>query len=154
MRRGVGSSRNAFIHDRRTHLGQNYKIFLLPLFADPPNSPEISGYIEGETIRLGQTVTLVCTSAGGNPPAKIAWFRNGVQTDTSYTSSGRESRNTYSFVAGADDNDAVFRCEASNKLVPEPMSAEIVLAVQCKCVCQKWDMCTGEYGISPFTSRS
>lgn len=46
---------------------------------DPPGPPEISGYIEGETIRLGQTITLVCAAAGGNPLAEITWYRNGIK---------------------------------------------------------------------------
>ena len=44
-------------------------------FSDPPGPPEITGYIEGETILLGQTVTLVCKAAGGNPLAEISWYR-------------------------------------------------------------------------------
>lgn len=105
---------------------------LLLFLPDPPGRPVITGYIQGETIRLGQTVTLVCSAEGGNPLAKITWFRNGEQTDTSYTTSGRESRNTYTFMAAADDNDAVYRCEARNELRPEPVKAEIVLSVQCE----------------------
>ena len=66
---------------------------------DPPGPPEISGYIEGETIRLGQTITLVCTAQGGNPLAEIIWYKNGIKVDSSYTTSGRASSNTYSFVA-------------------------------------------------------
>ena len=31
-------------------------------FSDPPGPPEITGYIEGETIRLGQTITTSWTS--------------------------------------------------------------------------------------------
>lgn len=96
----------------------------------PPGPPEISGYIEGETIRLGQTVTLVCTAAGGNPLATINWYRNGIKVDTSYTTSGRESRNTYSFLAATEDNNAKFRCESENELSPVPQSAEIILSVQ------------------------
>jgi len=53
-------------------------------FPDPPGPPEISGYIEGETIRLGQTVTLVCTAAGGNPLAEISWYRNGIKVRTTF----------------------------------------------------------------------
>jgi hypothetical protein len=48
-------------------------------FLDPPGAPEVSGYIEGETIRLGQTLTLVCTAKGGNPLAEITWYRNGIK---------------------------------------------------------------------------
>ena len=60
--------------------------------SDPPGTPEITGYQEGETIRLGQTVSLACTSHGGNPLPDVVWYKNGVAIDSSYTTSGRESR--------------------------------------------------------------
>ena len=100
--------------------------------SDPPGPPVISGYIEGETIRVDQTVNLACVAAGGNPLAEVIWYRDGVKKDTSFTSSGLESRNTYSFLATSDDDGAKFRCEAKNKLSPAPMTAEIVLDVQCE----------------------
>ncbi len=54
------------------------KQFLL-LFSVPPGPPEIQGYIEGETIRKGQTVSLTCVSHGGNPLATINWLKNDQQ---------------------------------------------------------------------------
>ena len=122
--------------------------------ADPPGPPEITGYIEGETILLGQTVTLVCKAAGGNPLAEISWYRyaiagvkkknnlhvlkincatrNGIKADSSYTTSGRDSSNTYTFMAATEDNNAKFRCESKNELSSQPLTAEIVLSVQCE----------------------
>ena len=94
--------------------------------------PEITGYIEGETIRKDQSVTLICISRGGNPLAEIKWYRNDVIVDSSYTNSGRESRNTYTFMAGTEDNDAKYRCEATNTQSPQPKIAEIILSVQCE----------------------
>ena len=102
------------------------------LITDPPGAPEITGYIEGETIRLGQTVTLICTAKGGNPLAQITWYRNGIKVDDSFTSSGRASSNTYSFMAATEDNNARYRCESTNELSPTPLQAEIILSVQCK----------------------
>ena len=112
----------------------NLPMVILTIFyiSDPPGPPEISGYIEGETIRLGQTITLVCTAEGGNPLAEIIWYKNGIKVDYSYTTSGRASSNTYSFVASTEDNNARYRCESKNELSPTPLSAEIILSVQCK----------------------
>ena len=56
--------------------------------SDPPEKPEIQGYMEGETIRMGETVTLVCESYGGNPLASIVWYKNNQRIDHSYTTSG------------------------------------------------------------------
>ena len=62
-------------------------------YLDPPERPEIMGYMEGETIRMGQTVTLVCESYGGNPLATIIWYKNGQRVDHSYTTMGSKSKN-------------------------------------------------------------
>ena len=51
-------------------------------WTDPPEKPEIQGYTSGETIRMGETVTLVCQAYGGNPLASIVWYRNGEPVDT------------------------------------------------------------------------
>ncbi len=64
-------TRSRCIHDLKTKK--------IVFFLDPPGAPEVSGYIEGETIRLGQTLTLVCTAKGGNPLAEITWYRNGIK---------------------------------------------------------------------------
>ena len=74
----------------------------------------------------------MCTAQGGNPLAEIIWYKNGIKVDSSYTTSGRASSNTYSFVASTEDNNARYRCESKNDLSPTPLSAEIILSVQCK----------------------
>lgn len=51
---------------------------------DPPGSPYIEGYTTGETLRRGQNVELVCKSRGGNPPAQLIWYKNGVQVRMAY----------------------------------------------------------------------
>ncbi len=103
-------------------------------YADPPGPPEIIGYTEGETVRTGQEVKLECISRGGNPLAQIVWYKNEVKIDHTYETTGRESRNVYIFRADASDNNARFRCEASNLLSPNPMKAEITLTVHCKSI--------------------
>ena len=88
--------------------------------------------MEGETIRMGQAVTLVCESYGGNPLAAIVWYKNNQRIDDSYTTSGSISKNTIMFLAQPDDNNAVYRCEANNKMIRKPLTAQIVMSVQCK----------------------
>ena len=81
---------------------------------------------------MGQTVTLVCESYGGNPLATIIWYKNGQRIDHSYTTMGSKSKNVLRFIAGSDDNNAKYRCEASNIMVSSPLAAEMVMSVQCK----------------------
>lgn len=81
---------------------------------------------------MGQEVKLECISRGGNPLAQIVWYKNEVKIDHTYETTGRESRNVHIFRAEASDNNARFRCEASNPLTATPMKAEITLTVHCK----------------------
>ena len=85
-----------------------------------------------ETIRMGQAVTLVCESYGGNPLAAIVWYKNNQRIDDSYTTSGSISKNTIMFLAQPEDNNAVYRCEARNKMISKPLTAQIVMSVLCK----------------------
>ncbi|CAH2098959.1 unnamed protein product [Euphydryas editha] len=50
----------------------------------PPGAPYIEGYAEGETVRRGQSLELVCRSRGGNPPAQLIWYKNGEQIRMAY----------------------------------------------------------------------
>ncbi|GBP70118.1 Nephrin [Eumeta japonica] len=52
---------------------------------DPPGAPYIEGYAEGETVRRGQNIELVCRSRGGNPPAQLIWYKNGEQIRMAYS---------------------------------------------------------------------
>lgn len=81
---------------------------------------------------MGHDVALECVSRGGNPLAQVVWYKNDVKIDHTYETSGRESRNVYTFRAEAGDNKARFRCEASNLLSISPMKAEVTLTVHCK----------------------
>jgi nephron len=101
-------------------------------FLDPPGAPEIEGYTQGEAIRKGDLVTLVCLSYGGNPLATLTWYRNAKRVDSSYTAVRNGSRNSYEFRAEAADNGAVFSCQAKNDLIESPLVAEITTTVQCE----------------------
>ncbi|XP_054719088.1 nephrin-like [Uloborus diversus] len=96
----------------------------------PPGPPEIEGYQEGETVRMGDTLTLACVSRGGNPLAKLVWYRNDQQVDVTYTTTGRESTNTLTFPVDSNDNNAIYRCEATNSVSLKPMIAMVKLTVQ------------------------
>ncbi|XP_043477806.1 nephrin-like isoform X3 [Leptopilina heterotoma] len=95
----------------------------------PPEPPQIEGYTEGETLRRGQQVELVCKSRGGNPPAQVVWFRNGEQINSAYRTEGRTSQNIQTFLAQAQDNKARYTCEVSNIMSVQPMKAHVDLTV-------------------------
>ncbi|XP_066154012.1 nephrin isoform X2 [Euwallacea fornicatus] len=95
----------------------------------PPGNPYIEGYTEGETIKRGQTVELVCRCRGGNPPAQLIWYKNGEQIRMAYRTAGRVSENVYTFTADASDNKARYKCEASNIMSKTPLKVEIDMTV-------------------------
>ncbi|KAL1502300.1 hypothetical protein ABEB36_007466 [Hypothenemus hampei] len=95
----------------------------------PPGLPYIEGYTEGETIKKGQKVELVCRSRGGNPPAQLIWYKNGEQIRMAYRTAGRVSENVYTFHADASDNKARYKCEANNIMSKSPLKAEIDMTV-------------------------
>lgn len=113
-------------------LTYTYIMYLFIVCLDPPGEPYIEGFTPGEKLKRGQTVQLVCKSRGGNPPAQLIWYKNGVQVRMAYRTQGRVSENTYTFTADVSDNKARFRCEASNVMSTEPLKTEVELSVLCK----------------------
>ncbi|KAF8792901.1 Irregular chiasm C-roughest protein like [Argiope bruennichi] len=99
---------------------------------DPPGIPEIEGYQEGDIVQVGDTLTLACITRGGNPQAELIWYRDNVQVDMSFTTSGREVTNIRTFTVDKTDNNAVYRCEASNSVTYHPRIATVKLSVQCE----------------------
>ncbi|XP_064595394.1 nephrin-like isoform X2 [Liolophura sinensis] len=96
----------------------------------PPGPPEISGYTNGQAIRAGDTLKLVCVSKGGNPLAQVIWFKNDQEVDFSYTGGNNKAVNELAFTVQATDNDAVYKCEASNVIPsPRPLTASYKLIV-------------------------
>ncbi|CAH1796696.1 unnamed protein product [Owenia fusiformis] len=99
----------------------------------PPGPPEITGYRTGQVVKTGDTVVLVCKSRGGNPLAMVYWYKNDVSVDRSYTtdSSANMARNEFEFVVDSTDNNAVYRCEATNVITSSsPPSASVRMTVQ------------------------
>ncbi|XP_068144561.1 nephrin isoform X1 [Drosophila tropicalis] len=95
----------------------------------PPGPPFFEGYSQGETVRRGQQMSIACRSRGGNPPAQLVWYRNGVAINSPQRTSGRLSENVYKFTASSEDNGATLLCEAKNLLSTTPLKAELNLTV-------------------------
>ncbi|XP_054719149.1 nephrin-like [Uloborus diversus] len=96
----------------------------------PPGIPEIEGYQEGDIVQVGDTLTLACITRGGNPQAELIWYRDNVQVDMSYSTSGREVTNIHTFTVDETDNNAIYRCESSNSVTYHPRIANVKLSVQ------------------------
>ncbi|XP_065200592.1 nephrin-like isoform X2 [Planococcus citri] len=95
----------------------------------PPGLPYIEGYNEGDALRSGQNVDLICRSRGGNPPAQLVWYKNGEQIGAVYRTWGRVSENVYSFIANMTHNKARFTCEASSVINNTRLTTEVNVTV-------------------------
>lgn len=64
----------------------------------------------------------------------MKWYRNSEQIDISYTTDSVDARslNEYTFSVRRVDNDAIYRCEASNTASAAPLTSEVSLNVYCK----------------------
>lgn len=97
--------------------------------------PQIEGYKNGDQISALDTLTLACLSRGGNPLARLIWYKDGYLADSSYSSAeGKESTNTYSLVVKPEDNNAVVTCQANNPALLKPLSSSVKLTVLCKLI--------------------
>lgn len=106
--------------------------FSFSFYEDAPGIPQIEGYIEGDLVTSGDTLTLACITRGGNPPPNLIWRRGNVQVDATYTVSGHVTTNVHTFRVDASDNNGVYRCEAASIMTKEPISASVKLSVHCK----------------------
>merc|ERR1719187_802876 len=84
----------------------------------------VDGVRSHDAVTAGQTVMLVCSSKGGFPDPLLNFTRNDEAVG-----SAREFRNTHTFIASDDDNNAVYKCLAQNELMHRPVVSEIVLNV-------------------------
>jgi len=91
-----------------------------PTCLSPPGEPSLKLRVDNEpygrmeelaVLRAGQTVSLRCTSKGGNPVPSLTFTKNGA----SFGPGPKAYQNTHTFVTTTEDNGAVFGCIAQNQ---------------------------------------
>ena len=90
--------------------------------------------MEGTTkgLRSGLAHQLTCRSAGGNPPARLTWLKDGHRLTTGveeHSASNGGVVSTVTFVPADDDDRAVIACQAMNKALAEPLETSVKLGV-------------------------
>ncbi|XP_071505856.1 uncharacterized protein [Diadema antillarum] len=75
---------------------------------------------------VGDNITLVCESRGGDPPATLSWVRG---TTRLVTKRGRHSKGDpviqYSMTLTEDDSDVRFTCVANNQALQQPRTCSL-----------------------------
>ncbi|XP_071166173.1 basement membrane-specific heparan sulfate proteoglycan core protein-like isoform X2 [Mytilus edulis] len=80
--------------------------------------------ITGPTFILdGNSVTLTCTSTGGNPAPTVYWYRVNKLLDTTYNTTNGVTTNSFTFVANGSHHIAVFECRVNSSELESYLSA-------------------------------
>ncbi|XP_037789459.1 nephrin-like [Penaeus monodon] len=114
----------------------------------PPRLPEILGYKTGEVLLEGERRLLTCMVDSGNPRPVVEWQRHGRPTGmvhddpgwkATLTPSGGYFYNhqegshilnvTQEVTATQQEDSAVYECRVYNKLLTQPLSANVTLTV-------------------------
>ncbi|XP_063420714.1 hemicentin-1-like [Mytilus trossulus] len=90
------------------------------MIADSPDIPIITG---PTFILDGNSVTLTCTSTGGNPAPTVYWYRVNKLLDTTFNTTNGVTTNTYNFVANGSHHIAVFECRVNSSELESYLSA-------------------------------
>ncbi|KAH7986927.1 hypothetical protein HPB52_024615 [Rhipicephalus sanguineus] len=96
----------------------------------PPGAPEIEGYHEGDIVQVGHAhagVHLARRQSTGL--ARLEPRRPAAEG--ALQAASREATSAYTFTVTAADNNAVYRCEASNLVTLQPSQASVTLSVLC-----------------------
>ncbi|KAL4706177.1 hypothetical protein ACJJTC_015045, partial [Scirpophaga incertulas] len=95
----------------------------------PPSAPMITGYIPGTTLASGTVQKLSCISSGGNPLASLTWFKNDKKIHSTTKTSDKSVSAEISILTNVTDNQAQYRCEATNSATEIPLFETVTLNV-------------------------
>ncbi|XP_069180503.1 nephrin isoform X2 [Procambarus clarkii] len=95
----------------------------------PPEAPVILGYEPGRLLKKGNPQRLTCVSNGGNPLATLRWYKatQPLSAETRHDSGAAISE--LDVVLTESDNEAEYRCEATNSATSEPLVNSTILSV-------------------------
>ncbi|XP_016957416.1 nephrin isoform X2 [Drosophila biarmipes] len=95
----------------------------------PPAPPLVSGYMEGQIIPAGSVQKLLCVSSGGNPLATLTWYKNDKRINSVIRAADKSVSAEITILANVSDNQAQYRCEASNSATEIPLFQSTTLSV-------------------------
>ncbi|CAL8356291.1 unnamed protein product, partial [Arctogadus glacialis] len=110
--------------------GQPIKLAAAAIY--PPRPPVIRG-LEGDQVKAGSVLRLVCVSQGGNPLAVLNWMKNGEVVTTSWQEhlEGDLSSATLQIKVEPADNQAVFSCLSLSLVMSSPLAVSRKITVIC-----------------------
>ncbi|KAM3955389.1 LOW QUALITY PROTEIN: sticks and stones [Aphomia sociella] len=95
----------------------------------PPSAPMITGYVPGTALAAGTLQKLSCISSGGNPLAMLTWFKNDKKIHAVSKMNQKSVSSEISILTNVTDNQAQYRCEATNSATDFPLFEIVTLNV-------------------------
>ncbi|XP_055904488.1 nephrin isoform X2 [Eupeodes corollae] len=86
-----------------------------------PSAPSVTGYTDGQIIVAGSIQKLTCTSAGGNPPPTLIWYKNDKKLNSVSKLNGNTVISELTILANASDNQARYKCHVESKASDIPL---------------------------------
>ncbi|XP_070549933.1 obscurin-like [Ptychodera flava] len=93
-----------------------------------PESPDIAYPIctlSTDNLRIGESVTLICESKGGDPPATLEWTKDGDLQQAVAVSNGEFDRLGLTLTVTEDMHNAVFVCSSDHPTFQEPDTCQL-----------------------------
>ncbi|XP_030560448.1 nephrin [Drosophila novamexicana] len=95
----------------------------------PPSPPLLTGYNDGDILISGSILKLQCSSAGGNPPPALQWYKNDKRLNAASKVTDNKISSELSLLVNASDNNAIYKCEVQNAAIEIPLFATKTLGV-------------------------
>nr|XP_014345801.1 PREDICTED: nephrin [Latimeria chalumnae] len=97
----------------------------------PPDRVWIEGPAPRQTFRAGTKVNMTCFASGGNPSPNLIWIKETKAIkDGTLLIAGKLTAKSITITMAPNDNDATYRCNATNVLKAPPLTASTRLHVQ------------------------
>ncbi|KAK3870388.1 hypothetical protein Pcinc_024381 [Petrolisthes cinctipes] len=97
-----------------------------------PKLPVIIGYKTGNTLTVGQHLSLICRVTGGNPVPSLLWYRDELLLDDTFGLERPGSKvtvNALDIVVQEKDDGVEYECRATSPLQTRPLHAATTLSV-------------------------
>ncbi|KAM8713441.1 hypothetical protein ACLKA7_013711 [Drosophila subpalustris] len=129
---GIDSQSRTFIavcHALNAELSQNVVGSHTVNVLYPPSPPLLTGYNNGDILISGSILKLQCSSAGGNPPPSLHWYKNDKRVNAASKVTENKIISELSLLVNASDNNAIYKCEVQNAAIDIPLFATKTLGV-------------------------
>ncbi|CAB3371803.1 Hypothetical predicted protein [Cloeon dipterum] len=129
---GGQKSLTVLCHGSNQHLSENLVSTHSINILYPPGEPFITGYVSDSSVAAGTTQKMACISSGGHPLATLSWYKNDKKIPCITKEMDKSVTAEITFVVNQTDNEARYRCEATNSATEVPLIETRIMHVYYK----------------------